>query len=95
MSLGEEILEEIEIDYAALQIQIESDAKRGVWTTRDGLKIPVTEMTSEHIKNTIVMLERNDAYDLYLPWINRLQHELDERSKAERYERIHDCAEER
>lgn len=29
-----------------------------VWTTRDGRKIPVTEMTDEHLQNTIAMLKR-------------------------------------
>ncbi len=32
-----------------------------VWTTRDGTKVPVTEMTDTHLKNTIAMLRRLEA----------------------------------
>lgn len=28
------------------------------WTTRDGRKVPVTEMTDDHLQNTIAMLMR-------------------------------------
>jgi hypothetical protein len=28
------------------------------WTTRDGRKVPVTEMTDDHLRNTIAMLMR-------------------------------------
>lgn len=30
-----------------------------MWTTRDGTKIPVTEMTDSHLANAIAMCERN------------------------------------
>ena len=30
-----------------------------IWTKKDGTEIPVEEMSTEHIKNTLAMLERN------------------------------------
>lgn len=33
------------------------------WTTKDGRRIPIREMTDQHLKNAIRFLERNDPVD--------------------------------
>jgi len=30
-----------------------------IWTTKDGVEIPITEMTTSHIENCIKMMERS------------------------------------
>ena len=59
---------------------IEDEARIGVWTTREGEKIPVSEMTTRHINNAISYLERNDTTDLMMPWIIRFKKELERRA---------------
>jgi hypothetical protein len=58
---------------------IEEEAERGVWTTKDGREIPVEEMTTSHIQNTIALLERNNCDDMYTPWITVFHKELQRR----------------
>lgn len=81
MGYGREIVEEMEADFAVLEASIEMSAQKGIWTTRDGQRIAVEDMTDSHIRNTIAYLKRNDVYDIYLPWITRMQKELKRRGK--------------
>lgn len=81
MGYGREIVEEMEADFAVLEASIEMSARKGIWTTRDGQRIAVEDMTDSHIRNTIAYLERNDVCDIYLPWITRMQRELKRRGK--------------
>ena len=52
-----------------LQIQAKLNAFHGLWQTKDGDWLHVTEMGSQHIKNCIRMLERNNSpfADIYIP----------------------------
>ena len=45
------------------------------WTTKDGVEIPITEMTTSHIENCIKLMERSGntpglycAFDEGSPW---------------------------
>ena len=79
MSYGSEATAEMEADFAVLEATVETSAREGIWTTRDGRRIAVEDMTDSHIRNTIAYLERNDVCDIYLPWIVRLKRELKKR----------------
>ena len=79
MGYGREIVEEMEADFAVLEATVETSAREGIWTTRDGRRIAVEDMTDSHIRNTIAYLERNDVCDTYLPWIVRMKRELKRR----------------
>jgi hypothetical protein len=83
MSLGEELSLEYELEHdfylARMHSIVESNARKGIWTTKDGKKIHVSDMTTSHIKNTIRVMERNDSEDLLLPWIDRFKKELERR----------------
>ena len=80
MSLGSEAVVEAEADFAVFEGVIESSAKSGVWTTKDGREIPITEMSDGHIRNVLAMLERNNVCDIYMPWICRFKKELSRRN---------------
>lgn len=79
MSLGLDIIPELEIDEQVRYMKVEEDAKKGYWLTKDGRILHVSQMSEKHIRNTIKYIERVDKTDLYLPWINRFKRELKER----------------
>lgn len=79
MSLGLDCIPEFDTDIQVRYIEIEYESMRGFWTTRDGTRIHVSDMTESHIRNTIRYIERVDKIDLYLPWIDRFKRELRER----------------
>ena len=82
MSWSEEFGVEAEAEAEELRLRIRDAAESGIWTMRDGTKIRVSEMTEDHIHNTIRMLERNDTSDFYFPWIERFRRELEGRRSA-------------
>lgn len=51
------------------------------WTTRDGKKIKLSKMTTEHIKNCIKLMERTDTPEAKHN-VRLLQEELDGRSSS-------------
>ena len=80
MSMGREWIADHAWElYGEMEHDIEEEAERGVWTTKDGREIPVEEMTTSHIKNTIALLERNNCDDMYTPWITVFHKELQRR----------------
>ena len=80
MSYGRELAEDMAMVFDLYQEKVKRDAEKGIWTMRDGTKIPVEEMTTSHLQNTIRFLERKeDTTDLWLPWIVRMQEELEKR----------------
>lgn len=81
MSMGMEWVAEHESVWQQTRWQIEDEAKHGVWTTKDGQEIPVEDMTTSHIRNTIAFIERTDKTDLYLPWVKVFKAELKRRGE--------------
>ena len=43
--------------------------KKKIWFTRDGKKIPITEMTTMHIMNAIDMFENTDSRKEQVKWL--------------------------
>lgn len=81
MGYGSEIAEEMEIEFDLYRMMVKSDAEKGIWTMRDGTRIPVEEMTTSHLQNTIRFLKRKDFEDLWFPWICRMEEEVERRRK--------------
>lgn len=81
MSLGREYEIELEFEHELLRARIATEAKTGIWTTKDGRKIAVKDMTTSHIKNTILFLEERNAFDMVLPWICVFKKELERRGE--------------
>lgn len=81
MSLGNDYVadqaELLELKYE----DIARDAKNKIWTTKDGRKKHVETMTTQHIRNTLKWIERNDPIDILMPWVNVFMEELERRGE--------------
>lgn len=77
MGMGREWAEEHYFEEE--RMQIEDEASLGIWTTKDGERISVEDMTTSHIKNTIAYIQRTDQTDMYLPWVKVFKAELTRR----------------
>lgn len=89
MSYGCELLAETEYErdkeierWEELSIRAHNNASHGLWITKDGRYLHVSEMDTSHIRNCMRMLERNDSpfKDVYIPMFEK---ELAERGDAE------------
>lgn len=78
--LGMDYKDEMYVEHALLYSRVEALAKAGIWETKDGKKIRVEDMTDSHIRNTIALLKRHNVCDLWMPWIARLEKELERRA---------------
>ena len=81
MSMGREWIAEHEYDFFDIQGVIEDKAKHGVWVMRGGREIPVEDMTTRHIENTMAYIQRTDQYDLFEPWLKVFEAELKRRKE--------------
>lgn len=52
-----------------------------VWETKDGLELPIKVMSTNHIRNAIAWIDREDICDAMLPIRNALSEELDRRAE--------------
>ena len=74
MSLGSEAQSEIDVEIALRELDFERRVKNGIWTTKDGRQIKITEMTDTHIENVIAMLKRMKSEDAEI-WLSRFEEE--------------------
>ena len=83
MSLGNDYVADqaglLELRYE----EIAKDAKSKIWTTKDGRKKHVETMTTQHIRNTLTWIEKNDPLDILMPWVNVFMEELERRGEEE------------
>lgn len=59
MGMGLEMMMEELIDALIWEDYMCDNVEDGIWVTKDGEEIYITDMTSEHIRNCMKMLERN------------------------------------
>lgn len=82
MSFGSDYMAEqagvLELKYE----EIAKDAKNKIWTTKDGRKKHVETMSSDHIRNTLAWIEKNDPIDILMPWVTVFTEELERRGEA-------------
>ena len=71
-----EYIAETSFETERRKAKIAKDAESGVWTTKNGTRIAVTDMTDSHLINTYRILERNNAMDMLLPWLVVMQKEI-------------------
>ena len=83
MSLGSDYIADqagsLELQYE----EIAKEAKNKIWTTKDGRKKHVRTMTTDHIRNTLKWIERNDPIDILLPWVTVFIEELERRGEEQ------------
>lgn len=77
----DEYLADCSIRTMMTRAKIQKEAESKIWTTKDGRKLSITEMSTSHIQNTIKYLERNNSMDILTAWIIVFQDELANRSK--------------
>jgi len=78
------LAEDIEYQVGCLEATMEDcydDAKRKIWKTKDGRKIPYSEMTTTHLKNTINFIKRNPKNHWMRAHLSGLQNEYKNRQK--------------
>ena len=76
MSMNSEYIIESFANEYEFRKRIEEAAKAGVWTTYDGRKLNVKEMSKDHIERTMKWIKRNDTTDVMLPWLTTFRNEL-------------------
>lgn len=75
----EEYCVESSISVMLRRIAIEKDAASGIWTTKDGTRIPLEAMTDSHLLNAYRMVVKNNIMDMLLPWVVALEKEMERR----------------
>ena len=83
MGFGNELREMMEIDRDVMWAVNEENIRSGIWTQRDGTKINIMDMSRQHIRNCISMLERGDS-PFAAGWISRFKGELKLREYIEK-----------
>jgi len=69
-----------ESDY---ELEFENEFDKNIWTTKDGRKLNICEMSTQHLTNTIALINRKDNRKVKAMWIPKLQKELNDRLNTE------------
>lgn len=80
MSYGAEIATEQMIERELLYVRAEQRAFDGLWETREGKTLKVTDMTTSHIQNCLRMLKRGNS-PYADPFIGMFEKELERRGE--------------
>ena len=62
MSLGSEARIEAMIEEDLAYMETERRAMQGIWITKDGRQLHVSQMTDKHIENCLAILHRSESY---------------------------------
>lgn len=81
MGMGEEYRINSHAQYLDFLWSIQEMADTKTWVTKDGRRIPFSEMSDSHLENTIKMLLRNDAFDNYADIVALMKIELNKRKR--------------
>lgn len=78
MSLGSDYRADHCVDIEDIKYHARLYAKNGIWVKKDGTRIKISDMSDNHIANSINLLKRNESVisDIYIPV---LKAELDRR----------------
>lgn len=59
------MLEGLDASFKADRVMSDYDSGLFTWTTRDGKEMEIKDMTDDHVKNTLNMLNRSKSSDEY------------------------------
>ena len=82
MSYSSEFAEENAWMAEELADAIEQDIQKGIWVTKDGKELKISEMETSHIKNCIRFIQKKDD-DFFLEYIPVFRSELERRGEEE------------
>lgn len=80
MSYGAEISVEMMIHQIGAENKEKQRIFSGLWQTKDGTVIRISDMTERHIRNCIAMISRNRDDDNGYLWIEQFEEELEKRA---------------
>lgn len=80
MSYSSEFAEENAWMAEELADAIEQDIQKGIWVTKDGKELKISEMETSHIKNCIRFIHKKDD-DFFLGYIPVFRSELERRGE--------------
>ena len=82
MSLGAEALAEIDVEVALQRLELDRRIKQGIWTTKNGERIKIVNMSDKHIENVIAMLKTMRSEDAEI-WLVKFEEEQRKRKEKE------------
>lgn len=70
---------------STIWVALERRLKEGIWRTREGRDLKISDMTTSHIKNCISFIERLREGNIYTPYIPLFKEELEKREAVKAY----------
>jgi len=75
----DDYIDDYAYDFEEAYKAVQTDAENGIWVTREGKELKISEMETSHIKNCIAFIKRNDSDDMYHCYIPVFEKELKRR----------------